>query len=698
MLKKLLFCLCAFFLYAHTKAQSVTVLDSTFSLYEYSATPVDDYYDYSYTQVIYRRSDIQAKGIITALKYYFAGTSLSNSDSVLVYLGNTSWDEFNYMINRELVPVARMDTVFLGKMSYTTLPGVVTINLTKPFIYNSDSNLVVAVNEKTPGNNAVVNGKWFLGYDGATTLMGCRSSFVDLNPMDPPYVESHLHNGQYLGGDAGVAKITLVGLSPNLCKSPRHVHFSNISHDNIKVIWSPPLTTSPSFYDIYYSLDLNKPSKATVPIVTINASDTQTVITNLLADTIYHIWLRSRCGGADTSVWTYMDSFHTICAPLPIPTVLEPFPVPSVSFDWLPHCWAVAFGKLSANSQLQYVEDPLASLQPWESGTWRNVSGSTNYAAKTYFVGAIVDSNVAWLISPSYDLGTSGNKSLEFDLALTKNGNQQQGTLDADDKFAVVISTDDGATWSNTKVLQQWLSPQTISSAGQHVSIPLNSYSGIVRIAFYVQSKVFTSPATSLFVDNVQITGVMPVTLLDFTGQKQDNRNLLQWRTATEQNNRGFELQRSANGIDFSSIAFEPTKAGSGGNSTALLSYSYSDTKPFIGNNYYRLKQIDFDGKATLSNVVLIKGSKSNELMLSAIYPNPASKTLHVVINAPASQTAQLLITDLAGRSVQQQTINLQPGDNNLDVNVSTLAKGVYILKVVCADGCEAAVSKFVKE
>ncbi len=190
----------------------------------------------------------------------------------------------------------------------------------------------------------------------------------------------------------------------------------------------------------------------------------------------------------------------------------------------------------------------------------------------------------------------------------------------------------------------------------------------------------------------------MPVTLLDFTGQKQDNRNLLQWRTATEQNNRGFELQRSANGIDFSSIAFEPTKAGSGGNSTALLSYSYSDTKPFIGNNYYRLKQIDFDGKATLSNVVLIKGSKSNELMLSAIYPNPASKTLHVVINAPASQTAQLLITDLAGRSVQQQTINLQPGDNNLDVNVSTLAKGVYILKVVCADGCEAAVSKFVKE
>ena len=534
------------FIFTVSKGQGITVLDNSFATNNYSFSPIDLYYDYSYTQIIYRKSDIQGSGTVTALTYYFSGTSLSNSDSVLVYLGNTAWDEFNYGIGRELIPVARMDRVFKGKMSYGTLPGSVTVTLTTPFLYNSDSNLVVAVCDLKPGDNAPTTPNLFVGYDGITTGLGlitCRSNYVDLNPMDPAYVEQHLN--QYLGGSNGIAKITLVGLTPFSCQSPQHLHFSNITHNTARIMWSPPLTTNPTNYDIYYSLDRSRPTKSTLPKASVNVPDTQIVITNLMADTLYYVWVRSRCGGSDTSVWTYMDSFHTICAPLPIPTVAEPFT--NTSFDWLPHCWAVAFGELTANSQLEYVKDPLVSTQPWESGTWRNVSGSTNYAAKTYFVGSFVDSNVAWLISPSYDLGTSGNKSLEFDMALTKNSNQQQGILDADDKFAVVISTDNGATWSNTKILQQWVAPQTIAAAGQHVSIPLNSYSGVVRIAFYVQSKVFTSPATSFFIDNVQITGVMPVTLLEFKGQKEGTANLLQWRTATEQNNKGFELERTPN-------------------------------------------------------------------------------------------------------------------------------------------------------
>ena len=685
MLKKIFILLCFIFVVKTTQAQSITVLDSTYAVYNYSATPIDQLYDYSYTQVIYRKNDIQGNGTITSLNYYFLGNSLSNSDSVLVYLGNTDWDEFDYRIGRDLVPIARMDSVFLGRLSYTTLPGIVTINLATPFIYKSDSNLVVALCEMKPGNNVVTNGLWFKGYDGVNTGLGlitCKISYVDLNPMRPAYVEQHLN--QYLGGSGGIAKITFVGLTPFPCQSPKRIKFSNIEHNKAKVMWSPPLSTTPTAYDIYYSPNRSKPYKKTQPLGSVNAPDTQIVINSLLSDTMYYVWVRSRCGSADTSVWTYMDSFHTICAPLPIPTVVEPFPAPAASFEWLPHCWTLAYGELKLASQLEYVTDPFVSFQPWESGKWRNVSGSTNFAAKTYFVGAVVDSNVAWLISPSYDLGTSGNKNLEFDLALTKNSNQQQGTLDADDKFAVIISTDNGATWSSANVLQQWVSPQTIAAAGQHVSIPLNSYTGVVRLAFYVQSKIFTSPAISLFVDNVVITGVMPVTLLAFTGTKVGTNNLLQWLTATEQNNRGFELQRSINSIEFSTIGYVPSKARNG-NSTAELSYNYKDNNPLSGGNYYRLKQIDFDGKITYSKVVKVNLGDALHNSFTVV-PNPVVGDLVLNIYSKKSQESHFSITTQEGHELYSSGLLLSKGSTSHKPMV-LLDKGVYFVTLRFGDG-----------
>ena len=699
MFNKLLIIFFIAFFSTVSMAQSITVLDSTYTVYNYSATPIDELYDYSYTQVIYRQTDIQGSGTITSLKYYFGGTSLSNSDSVLVYLGNTAWDEFNYTIGRELVPVARMDSVFKGKMTYGALPGSVTITLTKPFVYNSDSNLVVAVCEKKPGNNAVVNGLWFIGYDGASTgthLIRNRSSFVDLNPMDPAYVEQHIN--QYLGGSGGVARITLEGLSPFPCQSPRNVYIDNIKHNLANVIWSSPLTTIPSFYDVYCSNNRNKPFRPTIPTTTVNALDTQVVITNLLADTMYYVWVRSRCGNTDTSVWTITDSFHTTCPPNIVVNGTELF-----NDNFAPHCWDFAVGLLGNPTQFTPMDTTYSQSNTahfWKRKEFGNQTGSGNYSAFRIMNSSSLQD---WLITPSFDLGTSTNKSLEFDLALTKNGNSQQGTLASDDKFIVVISTDNGFTWSSTNTLQTWNSSTPIPASGTHVTIPLNAYNSIVRIGFYVESTIDNGVAarTNIFVDNVKISAVLPINLLEFTGRPQDNQNLLQWRTATEQNNRGFELQRSAKGVEFSSITFVPTKSAVGGNSTAVLNYHYNDTKPLSSNNYYRLKQIDNDGKATFSNVVLIKGNPGNELVQSAIYPNPVSTTLNVAINAPGPQKVTVMITDLAGRTVQQQTMELQAGNNTATLSVATLQSGVYFVKTVCSPasggGCSST-AKFVKQ
>ncbi len=695
MSKKFYLLICFSFLVCSAFCQLITVSDTLHQI-NGAASPFNPSNDYTYGQTIYLQSEIQGSGTITALTYYYAGNKLTNSDSITIYMKNSGKKYF--LGDGIFVDINSFQTVFNGKITYSTIPGPVTITLNQSFAYNSDGNLIIAVNEPRPGNDFVVASTptWFNGYSRLINNHDRSYYITDLNQINPVYVQNQPpFTYTSPGGTGGLANVTLHGLTPLPCQSPKNIRFTNINHDNAKVLWHPPanapITTQ---YDLYYSTnDIDPTISSSLPFT--NISDTQQVITGLQPTTNYKVWLRSSCGGGSHSVWTLVDSFKTICAPTPIPTLAEQFDV------WLPNCWATAVGQLTvAGSQLLYAD--YTASQYWSWREWRNVTGSTNKAANTSLSNG---PKYYWLVSPPYDLGSGNNKSIEFDMALTQNYNVQPTTLDNDDTIAVVISTDNGTTWRKADVLQIWTASQTIAFNGQHVIIPLGSYSGVIRIGFYSQSQTYTGTVANLpriFVDNVKLSVVQPVTLLSFTGQKQDSRNLLQWRTATEQNNRGFELQKLANGIDFISIAFVPTKASIGGNSTALLSYNYSDTKPFTGNNYYRLRQIDFDGKSTLSNVVLIKGSRGNELMLSAIYPNPTSKTLHVVINAPTLQTAQLLITDLAGRSVQQQTTALQSGDNNLNVNVVPLAKGVYILKLLCSPandgGCEAAVGKFVKE
>jgi hypothetical protein len=187
-----------------------------------------------------------------------------------------------------------------------------------------------------------------------------------------------------------------------------------------------------------------------------------------------------------------------------------------------------------------------------------------------------------------------------------------------------------------------------------------------------------------------------PVTLLNFKGERQGSLNKLDWTTATEANNSGFELQRSADGINFTKLTFVSSKA-TNGNSTNTLNYFFDDVKPLAGNGYYRLTQLDKDGKSTLSKIVLIKGAKVNAVTITSIYPNPVKQTLNMIVGSPADEKISLVITDVTGKVVKEQTTQLIAGDNQLKLDVVNLAQGTYMIKAVCSTGCESAVQKFVK-
>lgn len=188
-----------------------------------------------------------------------------------------------------------------------------------------------------------------------------------------------------------------------------------------------------------------------------------------------------------------------------------------------------------------------------------------------------------------------------------------------------------------------------------------------------------------------------PVTLTAFTGQKDGTVNVLSWATANELNNTGFELQRSADGINFTALAFVKTKADNG-NSTTVLTYQFTDDKPLAGTNYYRLKQIDKDGKSALSKIVTLKGDRVTKLTLVNLYPNPAKASVNVNIASPKNDRVSLMVTDLTGRVMLQQPVQIVTGENLLPLNIQTLAQGIYLIKVLCNDGCETTVKRFVKE
>lgn len=204
------------------------------------------------------------------------------------------------------------------------------------------------------------------------------------------------------------------------------------------------------------------------------------------------------------------------------------------------------------------------------------------------------------------------------------------------------------------------------------------------------------NPAGSEGRFSITATGVaLPVSLSDFRGHQEGSNNVLQWTTVTESNNAGFELQRSADGMNFSGLAMINTRAENG-NSSTTINYSFVDQKPLAGDNFYRLKQVDRDGKYSYSEIVTMK-SRSNEVEITSVFPNPAKTELSLVLTAPAAERVTVVVTDLTGKVVLQQATDLVRGANQVKLQVQQLAAGSYLVKAFCQKGCETQVQRFVK-
>ncbi len=180
--------------------------------------------------------------------------------------------------------------------------------------------------------------------------------------------------------------------------------------------------------------------------------------------------------------------------------------------------------------------------------------------------------------------------------------------------------------------------------------------------------------------------GTLPVTGLEFNaGKNADGEILLNWKTYSENNNRGFAIEKSGNGITFDSIGF----INSFSNAGRGASYSFKDASPFNGKNYYRLKQINFDTKAGYSAIKAIEIKNINSLR---IFPNPVNDILNIKAGF-SLVNARLKIINANG---QLQREHILSRSNNVAVSVKNLPAGIYTCEII--NGNKRTKFSFVKE
>ncbi len=169
-------------------------------------------------------------------------------------------------------------------------------------------------------------------------------------------------------------------------------------------------------------------------------------------------------------------------------------------------------------------------------------------------------------------------------------------------------------------------------------------------------------------------TGTLPVNLTGFNGKKSGDNVILNWATLSEQNNSYFDILRSGNGKDFSSIG----KVTGNGNSNSKINYSFTDKTPEFGANYYHLNQIDFDGKTIPSETVAVNFGFAENLTLSVSSSNDNSG-LTAVINTPAIVNGKINVISVTGQQVATVDVSLEKGKNYINIP-SKLQPGIYVI------------------
>ena len=284
-----------------------------------------------------------------------------------------------------------------------------------------------------------------------------------------------------------------------------------------------------------------------------------------------------------------------------------------------------------------------------------------------------------------FKVSTRGYTNIQFTYAVERSGSGPQAD-------SLSYSVDGGATWKTSGITNPVI-PVVATAApfdSNRVFITDPSAANNPSFCFRIIASQLTAPlkGNNRF-DNITVEGdptVTPVTLISFTGVKEENDVKLNWSFTNPVNVKDFEIEHSIDGKSFASIAtvlFNNTNQ-------SIYDFSYTDNNAVAGTNYYRLITVDNDGSTTSSNIITVQNKATVRVSVS---PNPAKNTLHVSHNLGSTKNIVASIYSMEGKKISAINISNRSA---FDLNIANLNIGAYFL--VLENDSDKTTTQFIKQ
>ncbi len=489
---------------------------------------------------------------------------------------------------------------------------------------------------------------------GIATCSQCTGSYLSVGGPANAISVSGVKEYDEIGAKPSAGQI--FHFEPGTCSIVQSLNIGSYSSRSASFSWS---TASSNGYD--YAVT-DSPLQ---PLTFSSTANNNVTISSLQPGTEYYMHVRSKCSATGKSGWsTY--SFKTPCEMvLPYKETFE----------------NAAGGKLPAC----IMTDNPTGGNPWKLETLAQLPPYNNAIG---YISDNLQQADAWFVLPAANL--EGGKSYRIRFKY-KVGDSMGINQKIEIKIGTLVNSG-FAGWStiyrNIKVSDLNFKDTSLLFAPPTDNI------------YFIAFRCFSDKNPSnLSIDDIELSNVkpLPVKLVYFKGDRVGDRNMLAWRTASELKNKMFEVQRGVDGINFTTIKSIASK-GVNGNSTVNLDYATTDSLPFMGSTYYRLKMIDMDGNEFYTQIVQIKSPLPYQISFSKIYPNPASDVVTAIVTSPYNAKGYYVVADAYGKVVVNLPVTITKGDNIIKVDVSKLGRGIYMSRFTCILGGETAAKSFMKQ
>jgi hypothetical protein len=285
-------------------------------------------------------------------------------------------------------------------------------------------------------------------------------------------------------------------------------------------------------------------------------------------------------------------------------------------------------------------------------GTYYRFTVTDNNGCSAISNPAVLTEDITPVISanPSSRVAYAGNSAI-FSVTETSP------TAD----YQWMVSSDDGSNFINLTEGVDYMGVNTPTLTAKNVDVNQDNY--LYKVVVSNTCTNVSSTAARL-----NVSAELPVTWVSFTARKNERETVLDWKTASEKNARNYLVQRSYSGTDWTTIG----SVNASGYSNSITNYSFTDGDPGIGINYYRLKQIDYDGKYYLSKIASVEFNTTERAV--SLSPNPVTNG---ILNIQGAAMQFLMLINMQGQIVLQKQIDTEFES----IDVSYLPKGFYKAK-----------------